>query len=176
MAQEISNVNESYYDNLARDDGTLRIVEVGATIDHGDEDDITNFVEAYMADLTEVAPGITIQSLLAGGRMRQTSAGIITLQLVEEDETEDAAKQGLMRTFMVLAMVSGRFRIKEGLQKMMFPDPLDQSYPATNPTVPTAWWDALDGVAPWDASPMLPASGNPWQPEDFPEWIALISA
>jgi len=172
MPQELSAVNESYYETVARTNGTLSIVEIGATIDHGDEDDITGFVTEYMNDLTEIAPGITVQSLLAGGRMRQTSRGIITLQLTDEPDV----KQGLMQTFMILAMVSGRFRVDPLLQVMMFPDPLDASYPATNPTVPEAWWSALDGEAPWDAVPFLPASGLPWQPEDFPEWIALISA
>lgn len=171
MTQEISQVNESYFETVARNDGTLIITEIGATIDHGDEDDITTFVTAYMNDLTEIAPGITVQSLLQGGRMRQTSRGIITLQLTDDID----AKQDLMRTFMTLAMVSGRFRVQENLQVMMFPDPVDQSYPATNPTVPVAWWDALDGLPPWDAAPMLPAAGAPWNPEDFPEWIALVS-
>ena len=37
------------------------------------------------------------------------------------------------------------------------------------PIVPDVWWDALDGVAPWDS--MVPAAGAPWEPEDFIEWV-----
>lgn len=171
MGQEISKVIESYYDTEARGNGTMFLTEIGATIDHGDESDITTFVSQYMADETEIAPGVSIQSLLAGGRLHQTSRGIITLQLT--DPTDDALKQVLMQTFMQLAMISGRFRVQESLQILMLPDPVDQSLPATNPTVPAVWWDALDGVAPWDAQ--LPVSGLPWQPEDFGEWVATYA-
>ena len=172
MPQPLYTVDQSYYETEARADGTLSIIEICAFIDHGDAGDITDFVSTYMADTTEIAPGVTVQSLLQGSRKRQTAEGILTIQLTDDGDS----RQVLMRTFMTLAMMSGRFRPPEELQILMFPDPLDASYPATNPAVPAAWWQALDGVSPWDAAPMLPADGEPWEPDDFAEWVALVSA
>lgn len=122
MPTEISTVDKSFFRTIARSNGTLSMTAIGATLDHGDESDITDFVVAYMADETEVdpvnAPGVTIQMLLAGGEMEWTSEGIITLLL--QDESDDPLKQSLLRQFFQLAMISGRFRPLASVQEMVF--------------------------------------------------------
>jgi hypothetical protein len=150
------------------------VVEVGATIDYSDEAAITDFITTYLRDETEVdpinAPGVTMQQLLQGGEMHWTAAGIITLRLL--DETDQ--KQPVMQQFLLLAMISGRFRVEEETQRHIFANAATGDlYPTAK--IPTAWWDALDGKPPWNAPPMLPPSGGVWIPEKFLEWVDLVT-
>ena len=56
MTAEISTIDKSFFRTIARANGTLSMTAIGATLDHGDESDITDFVVAYMADETEIDP------------------------------------------------------------------------------------------------------------------------
>jgi len=134
---EIIALNRSYFRVMARANGTMTITAIAATIDHGDESDITSFVESQMNN-PAVAP------ILQGGEMRWESSGIIALLLT--DPTDQ--KQVLMRDFLFMAMISGRFRPTGGSQKLMWADAATGVQPAF-PLVPEAWWDELDaGTAP----------------------------
>lgn len=134
---EILLLDRSYFRVVARGNGTLQITAIAATIDHGDESDITSFVETQMNN-PAVAP------ILQGGEMRWESSGIIALLLT--DPTDQ--KQSLMQTFLFMAMVSGRFRPTEGSQKLMWADPATGVQPQ-HPPVPEEWWVELDaGTAP----------------------------
>lgn len=148
---EIAGLNRSYFRVVARGNGTLQIVAIAATIDHGDEHDITGFVESQMNN-PAVAP------ILRGGEMRWESSGIIALLLTDEEDQ----KQPLMRDFLFLAMISGRFRPTEGTQKLVWADPVTGQQPQY-PPVPEDWWVELDaGTAP-------PASQYPsW----YGAWVA----
>jgi len=171
-------IERSYFKTEARDNGSLVIQEIGATVDHGDDSDIIDFVVTYLTDLTVLSAGpppVTMQSLLAGGQMTWTSDGVVVLIL--QDLDDDPLKQIVMRTFLTLAMISGRFRPDQATQQHIFADRDTGALAAIDGglVVPADWWQALDGEAPWDAVPFLPASGEPWQPEDFLEWVALVS-
>jgi len=294
MIIEINKVDKSFFRTVARSNGTLSMTAIGATLDHGDASDITDFVVAYMADTTEIdpvnAPGVTVQAVLAGGEMEWTSSGIITLLL--QDAADAPLTQALLKQFFQLSMISGRFRPAPSIQAIVFAwntdlnhvvrctvdatggqwdlmvddattqatvalgaidsavtvqaslealsnvgvgnvvvtggpgdaggtTPYDIDFnvaslgvtpsvtvtdsiavpltgglatvtsqvmqqghtysevPSPPPIVPEAWWDALDGVAPWDVQ--VPSviqmwhngGAGPafWVPEDFPEWV-----
>ena len=137
MSDEILTLNRSYFRVVARANGTMQITAIAATIDHGDESDITSFVESQMNN-PAVAP------ILQGGEMRWESTGIIALLLTDPTDV----KQVLMRDFLFMAMLSGRFRPTEGSQKLMWADAATGAQPAF-PPVPEAWWVELDaGTAP----------------------------
>jgi len=134
---EILYLDRSYFRVVARANGTLQITAIAATIDHGDEGDITSFVESQMNN-PAIAP------LLQGGEMRWESSGIIALLLTDPNDQ----KQPLMRDFLFLAMLSGRFRPTEGSQKLIWADPQTGVKPQL-PVVPEQWWQELDaGTAP----------------------------
>lgn len=134
---EILSLDRSYFRVVARANGTLQVTAIAATIDHGDESDITTFVETQMNN-PAVAP------ILQGGEMRWESSGIIALLLT--DPTDQ--KQALMLDFLFMAMISGRFRPTEGTQKLIWADAATGVQPAF-PPVPGGWWVELDaGTAP----------------------------
>jgi len=115
---EITYVEHSFFRTVARDNGTVTLTAIGATTDHGDASDITDFVLTYLDDLTELVPGVTMQSLVAGGEMEWSSDGIITLLLM--DETDNPLKQAVLQEFLKLSTISGRFRPTEGMQAKFF--------------------------------------------------------
>jgi len=134
---EIVTLNRSYFRVMARNNGSLQITAIGATIDHGDEGDITNFVEMHLSDPV-IAP------IMQGGEMRWEATGIVALLLTDNAD----ARQALMRDFLFMAMLSGRFRPSEGTQRLMWADPETGTQPPF-PPVPAQWWAELDaGTAP----------------------------
>jgi hypothetical protein len=92
----------------ARGDGTLAVVEIVATLDHGDESDITSFIVAHAAE-----PAI------AGGECEWRSDGVIVLKLVDPADTNQATMLG----FLYLALLSGRFDVPADVQALIFPAP-----------------------------------------------------
>lgn len=179
MTVDISQVKHSFFRSEARDNGSLTLTAIGATIDHGDASDITDFVIAYLDDTTEIdpinAPGVTMQSLLAGGEMEWSSEGIITLLLA--DETDNALKQAVLQQFLTLSMISGRFRPDEDTQKHIYADATTGAL-AANPSCPALWWDAIDasGASEW-LTTFAPAGGAPWTSSEahFVEWVTRYS-
>jgi len=184
MITDISQVKHSFFRTEARDNGSLSLTAIGATIDHGDASDITNFVIAYLDDITEVdpinAPGVTMQMLLVGGEMEWTSEGIITLLLT--DEVDSPLKQAVLQQFLTLSMISGRFRPDEGTQVHIYANAGTGAL-AANPQCPALWWDALDAGAianlpdsEWNTT-YAPAGGAPWDATEalFIEWVTRYS-
>lgn len=137
MTMTVHTVTRSEFYVKKRATASFQVTAIAATIDHGDESDITDFVESQANDPT-VGP------ILAGGEMRWEAGGIIALLLTDPDDT----KQVLMRNFLFMAMLTGRFRPSEGTQKLIWADPATGDQPAF-PTVPEEWWQELDaGTAP----------------------------
>jgi hypothetical protein len=137
VSDEILRLDRSYFRVMARANGTLQVTAIAATIDHGDESDITAFVESQMND-PAVAP------ILQGGEMRWEASGIVALLLTDPEDQ----RQPLMRDFLFLAMISGRFRPTEGCQKLIWADAATGAKPEF-PPVPEQWWVELDaGTAP----------------------------
>ena len=180
MIDDIGQVQRSFFRTEARDNGSLTLTAIGATIDHGDSSDITDFVIAYLDDETEVnpiaAPGVTMQMLLEGGEMEWTSEGIITLLLT--DAGDNPLKQAVLQQFLTLSMISGRFRVEEATQKHIYADPATGDA-AANPMCPTLWWDALDAgdldnpaASDWNTT-FAPAGGGVWDATEalFGEWV-----
>jgi hypothetical protein len=99
------SIGESSFRLKARGDGTLSIVEITATIDHGDESDITSFIADHASD-----PSV------AGGLCDWHSDGIITLVLSDDADTN----QVTMRGFLYLALLSGRFQVPANIQALIF--------------------------------------------------------
>jgi len=184
MIDDISQVQRSFFRTEARDNGSLTLTAIGATIDHGDASDITDFVMTYLDDTSEVdpinAPGITMQMLLAGGEMEWTSEGIITLLLT--DIADNPLKQAVLQQFLTLSMISGRFRPDEQTQVHIYADATTGAL-AANPQCPALWWEALDaGSLPvladseWNTT-YAPAGGAPWDATEalFVEWVTRYS-
>lgn len=96
---------ESSFKLRARGDGTLAVTRITATLDHGDSTDITKFITAHASD-----PAI------AGGEAEWRSDGIITLVLVDDDDTNQAT----MRGFLYLSLLSGRFQVPASVQALIF--------------------------------------------------------
>lgn len=122
----------SFFWCKARDNGTLRIVAIGATIDHGDESDITAFVQSQMANPV-VAPMLVNSDLL------WTSSDIISLLIQDPDDV----LQPFMRGFLFMAMISGRFRPDHETQALIWADPVTGEKPLF-PQVPEQWWVEQD--------------------------------
>jgi hypothetical protein len=184
MIEDIGQVDHSFFRTEARDNGSLTLTAIGATIDHGDAEDITGFVMAYLDDETEVdpinAPGVTMQMLLVGGEMEWTSEGIITLLLT--DDADNPLKQAVLQQFLTLSMISGRFRPDEDTQKHIYADATTGDA-AANPTCPALWWDALDAAvlsvladSEWNTT-YAPGGGAPWTASEahFIEWVTRYS-
>ena len=184
MIEDISQVQRSFFRTEARDNGTLTLTAIGATIDHGDASDITDFVITYLDDTTEVdpinAPGVTMQMLLVGGEMEWTSEGIITLLLA--DTTDSPLKQAVLQQFLTLSMISGRFRPDEGTQVHIYADAGTGAL-AANPQCPALWWAALDAGAldnpadsEWNTT-YAPGAGGVWTATEalFVEWVTRYS-
>jgi len=181
---EISQIDHSFFRTVARNNGSLSITAIGATIDHGDAEDITSFVLSYLDDEMEVnptlAPGVTMQMLLAGGEMEWTSEGIITLLLT--DDADNPLKQAVLQQFLTLSMISGRFRVDEGTQVHIYADATTGDS-AANPQCPALWWDALDAgdladpsASEWNTT-YAPAGGGVWDADEalFIEWVTRYS-
>jgi len=142
---EIVTLNRSYFRVIARANGTLQITAVAATIDHGDESDITSFVETQMNN-PQIAP------ILQGGEMRWEASGIVAMLLM--DPNDNPIKQTLLRNFLFMTMLSGRFRPSSGIQKLIWADAESGEQPPY-PQVPEEWWDALDSDSAPDSSQYL---------------------
>ena len=99
------DAGESRFSLKARGDGTLAITEIVATLDHGDESDITSFIVAHASE-----PAI------AGGTAEWRSDGIVTLTLSDATDTNQATMQG----FLFLALMSGRFQVPADVQALIF--------------------------------------------------------
>ena len=96
---------ESSFKLKARGDGTLSITHITATLDHGDESDITSFIVDH-AD----------EPAIAGGTAEWRSDGAITLVLADLDDTNQAT----MRGFLYLSLLSGRFSVPANVQALIF--------------------------------------------------------
>lgn len=142
---EIVTLNRSYFRVIARNNGTLQITAIAATIDHGDELDITGFVETQMNN-PAIAP------VLQGGEMRWEASGIVAMLLTDPDD--NPIKQALLRNFLFMTMLSGRFRPSAGIQGLIWADVVTGVQPPY-PQVPNEWWDALDQNSAPDSSQYL---------------------
>lgn len=100
------NEGESYFRLRARGDGTMAVTKIVATLDHGDETDITSFITHHASE-----PAI------AGGTADWRADGIITLTLDDDGEV----RQPVMLGFLYLALLSGRFEVPVEVQALIFP-------------------------------------------------------
>ena len=120
-------LNESTFLTTPRSDGSLSIYLIGVSIDHGAQSAITGFVNSQLSNPV-------VAAMLVGGRMRWDTDGVVSLLLLDEDDT----KQALMRDFLFLSMVTGRFQPEEEIQRRIW---ATDGILAPFPQVPQAWWD-----------------------------------
>jgi len=99
---------ESSFKLRARGDGTLAITQIVASLDHGDESDITSFITDHANE-----PAIT------GGVADWFSDGIVVLTL---DDANDQ-RQPVMQGFLYLSLLSGRFSVPPEVQALIFTPP-----------------------------------------------------
>lgn len=95
----------SYFLLRARGDGTLAVVKIVATLDHGDVSDLTTFIVEHAAE-----------PYVAGATCEWRADGVVTLEL--DDLAEE--HQDAMLGFLYLALLSGRFRMPEDVQALIF--------------------------------------------------------
>lgn len=132
LTQYALGLKQSTFLTRPRPNGSLRIYLIGVSIDHGDSSAITDFVNTQLAN-PAVAP------MLEQGLMRWDTDGVVSLVMVDEDDT----KQPLMQGFLFMSMISGRFRPEEQVQRRIWADPATGAL-APFPQVPQSWWDQED--------------------------------